>query len=189
MKKQLLALAVSSCLANSALAECVVQDRTVTQRQYSIQERSDIRRAVVPTTTGERKCVVEFRVRIGTAWHQAHGEYVWDGVRPAGEACAAAVALAERDVQARLQKQAVINESVLVCSDNPDRDRLLSAHPGTVANLDRFRPHPDYPRSFYHNGTQCRYFLEATYLERDVRQYSGVICQLQDRKWVVVDRF
>jgi hypothetical protein len=188
LTRSMIAVALSAPVI-AAQAQCVLQERTVSRQDRTIQERSDIRRHVVPDPQGGRKCVVDFRVRIGDQWHQAQGEYQWDGARPHGEACAAAVALAERDVQARVNSRATVSENVLVCNDDPDRERLTQQNPGTVAQLSQYRPHPDYPKPFYHNGTQCRWFLETGYQNRDVRAYSGVICQLQDQKWIVVDRF
>jgi len=189
MKTKLFALLAATTMVPVAQAECVLQAKTVSQHKFVITQRDAIKRDVVPDAQGGRKCVVSFRVRIGDAWHQAQGEYHWDGTRPSAESCAVAMALAERDVLAQVSRHNVVSENVLVCSDDPDRKALASAHPGTVGDVSQFRPHPDYPKNFYHNGTQCRWFLETAYQNRDVRGYSGVICQLDDKKWVVVDRF
>lgn len=182
-------LFVALCAVQFANAECVMQNKTVTRQQITIQERSDIRRNVITDTNNQRRCVVDFKVRVGAEWHQASGDVIWDGAQPSDHACALAVTQAERDVESRLQKRAVANESIMVCTDNPDRDRLKQTNPGTVAKVEQFRPHPDYPKSFYHNGTQCRYFLETGYANQDVRNYSGVICRLENNDWVVVDKF
>ena len=168
---------------------CIMQEKTVNQKRAVITERSEITRSVLAGANGDRRCTVDFRVKIGNDWHQAHGDISWDGQRPSNEACAAAVLQAEREVEDRISKRSVISESTLICRDDPDRARLKTANPGTVAALDQYRPHPDYPKPFYHNGTQCRYFLENGYANNDVRRYTGVICELQDKKWVVVDRF
>lgn len=188
MKKILTTLSLVASTATAADL-CTMQERTVTQRRVTISERSQIVKSVVPMPSGERRCTVEFKVRIGNEWHPAHGEYAWDGVRPANEACAAAVQQAERDVEARVNRGAVLSESILICKDNPDAKTVRQADRGTVASNDRFRPHPDYPKYFYHNGTRCRWFLETGWDKNDVRSYSGVICELEDRNWIVVDRF
>lgn len=188
MRKLALSLLIAPLVA-SAGDECVMQNRTVTQQQQVIAERGKIVKSVITTPGGMKKCMVDFRVRIGATWYEAVGQYEWDGARPSAEACAAAVQEAERDVQARVAKRAVISENVLICNDDPDRRTLRETHPGTVANLDQYRPHPDYPRSFYHNGTRCRWFLETGFLNKDVYSYSGIICELESKKWVVVDKF
>jgi hypothetical protein len=77
----------------------------------------------------------------------------------------------------------------MICRDQPDLLTLRSTNPGTVAELSQFRPHPEYPKRFWHNGAQCRMFLDSAWTGRDIRTYQGVICQVQDSKWVVVDKF
>lgn len=173
----------------SAQAECVMQSKTVSTQKIVISKRTDVNRNIIQSPTGERKCVVNFQVEIASKWHMATGEYAWDGQRPSSEACAAAVALAERDVQAKLQGGAAISENILVCNDDPDRMRLQQSHPGTIGNLAQFRPHPEYPNAFYHNGTQCRWFVETAYESAQIKNYLGVICKLETNQWVVVDRF
>jgi hypothetical protein len=170
-------------------SECVLQDRTVSRSSVTIAERSRIAPEVVPSINNGRKCMVTFRVRIGSAWHSAHGEYEWAGDRPREEACTVAVKRAEDEVRERVGKLQTINEKTMICTDRPDLDALRSTNPGTVAELHQFRPHPDFPREFWHNGAPCRYFLDSVYVRSDVRTFQGVICKIHDSKWVVVDKW
>ena len=176
-------------LAMPVGATCVLQDRTVTRSETVIEERSDIRRDVVPYFEGRRKCSVSFRVRIGAEWHAAFGEHVWIGDVPAGQACAVAVARAEDEVRERVGRARSVTERTLVCQDDDRLRGLSTTQIGTVGDLHQFRPHPDRPKSFHHNGTVCRWFLDSNFTGRDVRTYQGIVCQIQDRKWVVVDKF
>ena len=169
--------------------DCVLQDRTVTQGSVTIAERSGIRSEVVPLPNGMKRCQVTFRARVGADWHTAFGEYDWSGDRPRDEACGAATRRAEDSVRERVGRNRVISDKVLVCRDQPDLQQLRSTNPGTIADLHQFRPHPDYPNRFWHNGAQCRWFLESTYVIKDIRTFQGIICQVQDSKWVVVDKF
>lgn len=187
--KTLVGLATVAIFATAAADDCVMTQRTVTQQKFTISERGQIRSDVIRDSDGTSRCLVSFKVRIGDQWHQAHGENRWDSQRPSTEACAAAVVAAERDVVSRLQRQSVQSENILTCQENPDAQRLRTMNPGTVGNNEQFRLHPDYPGYFYHNGTRCRHFLENAFNGRDVRAYSGVICELEGQKWVVVDRF
>ena len=84
--KRLLILALVP--ATVIASDCFLADRTVTQSTVTIAERSRITPEVVPSINNGRKCMVTFRVRIGTDWHSAHGEYEWAGDRPREEACA-----------------------------------------------------------------------------------------------------
>ncbi len=186
MKKLLLLIALPVVVSAQ---QCVLQDRTVTRGAVVIQERSEMRAEVVPAFNGGRKCMASFRVRIGGEWHSAFDEYEWPGDRPREEACAVAVKRAEDSVRERVSRTQVVTEKTLICSDNPDHQTLRSMNPGTIGKLSQFRPHPDLPREFWHNGAPCRFFLDSTYTGSDVRTWQGVICRLQDSNWVVVDKF
>lgn len=168
---------------------CVLQDRIVSLSEVVIAERSPIRRDVVPYFDGRKKCLVDFRVRIGRDWHTAFGEHTWEGHRPADEACAIAVARAEDAVRQRMGSSKTASERILVCRDQPALQPLGNAVVGTVGDLGQFRPHPDRLDRFWHNGTQCKWFVETTFRDQRVRQFQGIICELQDSKWVVVDKF
>lgn len=187
MKKLLLlSLLPVVSLAND---QCVLQDRTVSRGHVAIAERSSIRAEVVPSVSNQRKCMVNFRARIGIEWHTAFGEYEWDGQRPREEACAVAVKRAEDALRERVGQSQIMSEKTLICNDNPDLRTLRQTNPGTVGDLSQFRPHPDYMREFWHNGAVCRWFLDSTFTGRDIRTFQGVICRVQDNRWVVVDKF
>ena len=185
--KRLLALALIP--ATVLASECVLQDRTVSRSTVTIAERSKIKPEVVPSVNNGRKCMVTFRVRIGPDWHSAHGEYEWAGDRPREEACAVAVTRAESEVRERVGRLQTVSEKTMICSDRPDLDALRSTNPGTIAELHQFRPHPDHPREFWHNGAPCRYFLDSAYVRQDVRTFQGIICRIHESKWVVVDKW
>ena len=185
--KRLLALALIP--ATVLASECVLQDRTVSRSTVTIAERSKIKPEVVPSVNNGRKCMVTFRVRIGTDWHSAFGEYEWAGDRPREEACTVAVKRAEDEVRERVGRLQTVSEKTMICTDRPDLDALRSTNPGTIAELHQFRPHPDHPREFWHNGAPCRYFLDSAYVHQDVRTFQGVICRIHESKWVVVDKW
>ena len=185
--KRLLALALIP--ATVLASDCVLQDRTVSRSTVTIAERSRIKPEVVPSINNGRKCMVTFRVRIGADWHSAFGEHEWAGDRPREEACAVAVTRAESEVRERVGRLQTVSEKTMICTDRPDLDALRSTNPGTIAELHQFRPHPDHPREFWHNGAPCRYFLDSAYVRQDVRTFQGVICKVHDSRWVVVDKW
>jgi hypothetical protein len=173
-----------------ALADtCVLTDRSVSQTQVTIQERSAVRRDVVPHPNNHLRCIVSFRVRINNAWHNAHGEYIWGGDRPSSEACAIAADRAESDVRDRIGRSQVLSERIMVCNDRPELRLLRQSLPGTEGNNAQFRPHPNFPNRFYHNGAECRWFVEPRFTGRDLRTYEGVVCEVGPDEWVVVDKF
>lgn len=187
MKKLLFACLIPTVVfAND---QCVLQDRTVSKSTVTIAERADIRTEVVPSLNGGRRCLVNFRARIGAGWHTAFGEHEWSGDRSREEACAVALKRAEDSVRERVGSSQVVSEKTLICNDNPDLRTLRQTNPGTVGNLSQFRPHPEYTREFWHNGAPCRFFLDSTFTGTDIRTFQGVICKIHDSKWVVVDKF
>jgi hypothetical protein len=170
-------------------AECVLQDRTVSRTDAKIAERSRINQTVVPAAGHMQRCIVDFRARVGTQWYMASGEYDWPGDRPAAEACAVAVARADESALRQAVPSHIQTEKVLVCNDRPNQQLIANSTPGTVGQLHQFRSHPDRPRNFWHNGTQCRWFLESAFRNNNIHTFQGIICQLQDSNWVVVDKF
>ena len=78
MKRLLIALAIPVL----AQAECVMTDRVTTAATVRIEERSDIRRDIVPSPNpGHRRCQVSYKARIGAQWYLATGVYDWPGDR------------------------------------------------------------------------------------------------------------
>jgi hypothetical protein len=188
MKKTILTL---SLLATSAMAsdQCVLQERTVSQSHVTIQERSTVRRDIVPTPSKHKKCIVDFRVRIGANWHTAFGEYVWPGDLSENEACAIAVSRAEDLVRQRVGKSNTLTERTLVCKDRTELNTLRTTQIGTVADVAQFRPDPEFPNRFWHNGAQCKWFIESTFTGKNIQAFRGIICETQPNLWVVVDKF
>lgn len=188
MKQLLLACALLPLTA-TASDNCVLQDRIITRSAVVISERTPIRRDVVPYFGNQKKCIVDFRVRVGSDWHTAMGEYVWDGARPEDQACGQAVIQAENSVRERLGRSQSVGEKILVCKDQPKLTSLANTEIGTVGDVGQFRPHPQYLGRFYHNGTQCRWFVDTNFTGRDVKTFQGIICEVQGGKWVVIDKF
>jgi len=187
--KSLILLCLIPAVAWANSDQCVLQERTVSQGQVTIEERSGLRREVVTLPTGQLRCQVTFRARIGAAWHTAFGEHDWAGDRSRDEACGVAAKRAEDSVRERVGQTRVTTDRVLVCRDQTDLTTLKEARMGTAAQLHQFRPHPDRPRAFWHQGTQCRWFLDSQFRNQDIYTYQGIICQVQGGTWVVVDKF
>jgi hypothetical protein len=99
------------------------------------------------------------------------------------------LATADQQVRDRVGRSQTASERVLICSDNPDLRQLRQVNPGSVGRLAQFRPHPERPRLFWHNGAQCRYFLDSQFTGTDIQTWQGIICKLGTDEWVVVDKF
>ena len=185
LKLFLIALSIPSF----ALAqECVLHKKTITHNRAVIDEIAQITSTVVPAVNGKR-CIVNFRARIGATWNTGYGDYSWDGTRPAEEACALALEKGKDAVKSRHEQTQTFSDNLLVCNDQTDLATLKNLNPGTVAKLAQFRPHPKFLSDFWYNGTRCRWILDTNWIGNDVRTFQGIICHLQDQNWVVVDKF
>lgn len=182
-------LLIGLLFPSMSAAECVIQDVSTTKNNVVILERTPIRRDVVSVSTTQKKCMVDFRVRIGTSWHSAFGEYSWSGDRAESQACALAVEQAESSVRDRVGKSHVFSERTLICKDRPELRELSQSTIGTVGDQGQFKLHPNYPEKFYHNGAVCRWFTEPQFTGNNIRNFQGVICEVNNAKWVVVDKF
>jgi len=183
-------LLLFSFVSVDALAsECVYQSKTVSRNNIQIAESGEIVRDIINTSHGNRKCMVNFSVRIGQGWHMASGEWEWSGDQPHQQACAKAVELAKKDVIDRVANQRITNEQVLICNDDERYQQLTNITTGTVGSIEQFRPHPEYDKKFYHNGAECKWFVDAAFTGTDIQKYEGVICETRPNQWVVIDKF
>jgi hypothetical protein len=188
LKQSLLLMALLPAILH---AECVLTDRVSTASAAQIQERAAIRRDIVPAPglAGYQRCQISFRGRVGAAWYTGHGYHDWPGDRPSAEACNIAQQRADDSVRLQVGPSNVQTEKVMVCSDRENMNTLRNISVGTQADIHQFRPHPNFPREFWHNGTRCRWFTEPSFNGQDIHNYQGVICQLNLARWVVVDKF
>lgn len=182
-------LMMSVASANAIAGECVYQSRTVTQNNVEIDEHSEIVREVIDTARGNRKCIVNFSVRINQDWYMTSAEWEWSGNRPHQQACAKAVELAKKQVVERVSDQNITNEQVLICNDDERYQDLTNTSVGTVGSIEQFRSHPEYKKRFYYNGAECKWFVDPAFTGTDIQKYEGVICESRPNQWVVVDKF
>lgn len=189
MKNQFWFVIIAACTWPAWADNCIVEQRTVSRQSMRIEERSALRRDILPAAGGHRTCRVDLRVRIGRDWHVANGEYTWPGDAGVDQACAVALDRAEQSARDRVARAQVISENVVICSDRTDTVQLSGVGTGTVGKAAQFRPHPDYPARFYHNGAQCRMFVEPAFVAKDIKTFQGVVCEIGSDQWVVVDKF
>lgn len=188
--KRFLIVMMLPAMAAANTNVCSLQERSVTRTDVVIQERTAVEKVVIPQPRNRRKCTVNFQVRANNQWHAAHGEHVWPGDQPENEACAIAAARAESDVKFRVGRGYHTTERVLVCNDDGQQQPLTnSLQVGRVGKINQFRPHPKYTESFYYNGTQCRWFVDPEFNGQTVKTAQGIICELKDSNWVVVEKF
>jgi len=71
------------------------------------------------------------------------------------------------------------------CDDN---QRFDIGQIGFSGNLGQFKPHPEFPESFTHNSTTCKWFLDNELKGNSVIGYQGIICKVKGN-WTIVDKF
>ena len=169
--------------------ECRLIDKTTSKNVATIERRTEVMRFILThPTDGTKLCQVRFDLKINGEWHRARHETDWENHKTIEQACGRAVQQAERNVLDSVAKREVYTETLLVCND--DLDHIRRQVPlGTVAQLSSFKSHPDYPNDFVHNGATCRWFIETEYKRNQIYNAQGVICNLKNNHWVVVDRF
>lgn len=169
--------------------ECVMQSRTASHSQAQILERDAVVQTIAPAVNGHQQCVVSFRARIGNQWLTAHGVQRFDTTQSPAAACHMAMMRAEAEVKTRTAPSLVATDSLLVCSDQPRHQNIAVAQIGTVGTISQFRPNPDRPNEFSHNGTKCRWFVDNEFRAHMVHQIQGIVCHVRDQNWIVVDKF
>ena len=113
MKQLLLAALIPVAIAQ---AECVMTDRVTTASNVRIEERSDVRKDIVPSpSAGYRRCQVSYKARIGARWHLASGIYDWPGDTSDADACAVAMNRADASVKTQVAPVGVRSESTMPC--------------------------------------------------------------------------
>lgn len=186
LKKSLLILLFPAMsLANT----CRVQDQAVSKVTATINERTAPRRDIVSLPNGTRQCQVRFRVRVGATWYEAQGQSTWTSSQTVEQACGQAAISAERAVIERIGQTQITQNTTMICDDDENFRQLRKLPVGSVARLEQYRLHPHYPGEFAYNGARCRWILDTVYQNQDIRTMQGIICQIQDNHWAVVDRF
>lgn len=189
MPKLIIALTLMLTASSvAAQSNCVMQSTTVTNA-VAVVERGNVVSNIVTDYRGVKKCVVSFRARVGTDWHVTGGEWQWDGISPPDNACALAIKNGEKALVETLAPLSLRSEQRMLCNDNEQMQTLPITAIGQTGNLDQFRVHPEYPRVFYHNSTQCRWTLDTVFESSRVKTYQGIICKVAGNQWVLVDKF
>ena len=78
----------------------------------------------------------------------------------------------------------------MVCSDLPKVTTRAVAI-GDVVQLSAVRPHPTNTKPFGYKGAECRYFIETDVgtVATDLYTWQGVICNVRQGEWQVVDKW
>jgi hypothetical protein len=191
MSKKLIAvvgiLAVGSALAQ----ECILKEKTTAKETGTVALIKNVNAEVVPWGKGQQKCIASLDGYANNQWNHATGEFIWDGDYTPAKACGAAVELAKKNLLTGLNSSIIVSESVVVCKEQEEKDKpLINPKVGTILDdVNRLRPNPKFPRAFYHNGEECRWYLETGWNGKNIRQFNGIVCRYGPAQWIIVDKF
>jgi hypothetical protein len=177
---------------NSAIAQdCIMKERTTSKEIGRIHEIKNVVAEVNPFGKGQYKCTASLEGYTGGKWHQGKGEFIWSGDYSHAKACGAATELAKKNLLTGLYSSTITSETFVVCKEQEEKDRpLLNPKIGTIIDdVRRLRAHTNYPNAFYHNGEECRWYLETGWNGKDIIQFQGIVCRYGPTKWIIVDKF
>lgn len=178
--------------SNSAIAQdCIMKERITSKEVGRINQIKNVIAEVTPVGKGQYKCTASLEGYAEGKWHQGKGEFIWNGDYSRAKACGAATELAKKNLLTGLYSSTITSETVVICKEQEEKDKpLLNPKIGTILDdLRRLRQHPNYPTAFYHNGEECRWYLETGWNGKDITQFQGIVCKYGPTKWIIVDKF
>lgn len=176
-------------VATVAQAECLTRVKTNISRAAINSRPTDIQKMVIPEGSNQR-CVMRYRIHIGTDWQTVEGEGVG---RNAAEACVQAIRPEVGSILSDVEYDRVTAETQMVCSDFQDiHVRKVHAGERIWESEAEIHNNPAEQKYFVYKDTQCRYFIERGAKEQNMYLYQGIMCRETKEptsKWLVVDKY
>ncbi len=183
---------ILSLISSPSIAqECIMKEKTTSREVGQIYEIRNVIAEVSTHGKGQFKCTASIEGYTQGKWHQGRGDFIWNGNLSQDKACGAAVELAKKNLLTGLYSSTIENEALIVCKEPDEKDKpLLNPKIGTIIDdVNRLRKHPNYAKSFYHKGEECRWYLETGWNGKDILQFQGIVCRYGPTKWIIVDKF
>lgn len=184
MKRSLIALAL--VFASSANAECYSRTAMTNDLKGRIQKITDIERMVTPVANKQLRCVVTFRALIDKDWYD--GEGVSQGSGTENQVCAQAQNSGVTFLLQSVKGSNIAVDQEMVCTDQP-KLKYRPVKPGDIISESEVKPHPKFPKTFAYMGTSCKWFLETDTRGVSLTQWQGVMCDVRNGEWKVIDKF
>ena len=186
MRSTVIILALVSTAAN---ADCYVRSAMSNQTRMSITAIADIDPFVIPISPTDQKCMVNFRAQVNNQWITGYAEATGPKTESEKELCNRAVDQGRVQILSRAGSGNLNVEQSMVCDERP-AIRVRTVRKGEVVRESEVRPHPNFPQPFRYRTSLCRWFIEPeVHPGRDLLQRQGIICQLNDNEWQVVDKW
>jgi hypothetical protein len=188
MKKLIIAAAIAS--ASLANAECYMRSSTLAESDAKIEKIADIQNMFVKLKSGQMRCTSTFRVLIKGTWHDAEGQAIVQSDVAEAQACARAQNNGRVTLLQAVSKRSMTVQQEMVCTDQELPKTRNSVKIGDVVKESEVHPDPAWPETRkLRDGNVCRRFVESDLSGVDMRRSKGVICQVSENAWKVVDKY
>jgi hypothetical protein len=188
MKKLIIAAAIAATgLAN---AECYTRSSTVAENDAKIEKIADVQNMFVKLKSGQMRCTSTFRVLIKGNWFNAEGQAIVQPDVAEAQACARAQNNGRVTLLQAVSKKSMTVQEEMVCTDQDLPKTRNSVKIGDVVKESEVQPDPLWPEARkLRDGNTCRRFVEADLKGVDMQRSKGVICQISENAWKVVDKY
>lgn len=192
MRKTILTLSIlASVNAFGQAQDCLLTEKTVSKNRWAVEDVRNVHTELGEWKQGFQTCTATLEGTVNGIWGKGKGVYTWDGNSSPQAACSAAVELAKKDLLETKRYSTISSESTVICKERPQQDMpALNTKIGQIINNpNTLRKHPTFPNMFYYNGQSCRWFIETGWNGKDINQLNGIVCNMSQQKWIVVDKF
>jgi len=188
MKKLIIAAAVAA--TGIANAECYTRSSTVAESDAKIEKIADVQNMFVKLSSGQMRCTSTFRVLIKGNWFTAEGQAIVQPDVTEAQACARAQNNGRVSLLQTVSKKSMTVQEEMVCTDQELPKTRNSVKIGDVVKESEVQPDPLWPQARrLDDGNVCRRFVESNLQGVDMRRSKGVICQVSENAWKVVDKY
>ena len=188
MKKLIIAAAIA--VTGIANAECYTRSSTVAENDSKIEKIADIQNTFVKLKSGQMRCTSNFRVLIKGSWFNAEGQAIVQADVPESQACARAQNNGRVTLLQSVSRRQLTVQEEMVCTDQELPKTRTAVKVGDVIKESEVQPDPLWPQARkLADGNTCRRFVEGDLSGVDMRRTKGVICQISENAWKVVDKY
>jgi hypothetical protein len=173
-------LLASLVISSAAIADCNVKSASQLANEHNVGPIVNLVK-----TKGMDNCTVEFDITVDGVTH--HLKEFEKGLENTESLCYYARERARRNLLMDLPGR-FKTESVTTCREGESVSRQVKK--GDTILETEVGPSPIKNYFKYHNS-RCRLFQEHLVVDRELRSYNGVICQIEnsDTNWLVVDKW
>ena len=188
MKRLIIAAAIAATgLAN---AECYTRSSTLAENDSKIEKIADIQNMFVRLKSGQMRCTSTFRALIKGTWYTAEGQAIVPADTTEAQACVRARTNGTTSLLQTVSKRQMTVQEEMICTDQELPKTRGAVKIGDVVKESEVAPDPAWPQARrLADGNTCRRFVEADVSGVDMRRSKGVICQVSETAWKVVDKY